>query len=196
MKRRLSILLSSVGDPKVVFLDEPTTGLDPVNRRFIWGMINKMKKQRAMVLTTHSMEEADYLSDRIGIMKEGEFKCLGTAVELKNLYSNGFLLSFICENEHVNKTLSLIKKVLPSSILVNSSGGSIIMNLDCKKYDQLKLFFNFINKNYSTKELVELKDLVKETGITHTTLEEVFLKITQNKNVFAHADEFYIGNRL
>ena len=94
MKRRLSILLSTVGNPKVVFLDEPTTGLDPVNRRFIWSMIQKMKIERAVILTTHSMEEADFLSDRIGVIVEGNFKCIGTPIDLKKTYGGGYLLTF------------------------------------------------------------------------------------------------------
>lgn len=94
MKRRLSILLSTIGSPKVIFLDEPTTGLDPVNKRFIWKMIQNMKKQRAVILTTHSMEEADFLSDRIGVIVEGRFKCIGTPLDLKKIYGTGYLLTF------------------------------------------------------------------------------------------------------
>lgn len=94
MKRRLSILLSTIGSPKVVFLDEPTTGLDPVNKRFIWSMIQKIKFERSVILTTHSMEEADFLSDRIGVIVEGNFKCIGTPLELKEAYGGGYLLSF------------------------------------------------------------------------------------------------------
>jgi ABC-type multidrug transport system ATPase subunit len=94
MKRRLSILLSTIGNPSVIFLDEPTTGLDPVNRRFIWSMIRNMKKTSAVVLTTHSMEEADYLSDRIGVIKEGTFRCIGSPLELKQIYGAGYLLTF------------------------------------------------------------------------------------------------------
>ena len=94
MKRRLSILLSTVGNPKVVFLDEPTTGLDPVNKRFIWSMIQKIKSDKAVILTTHSMEEADFLSDRIGVIVEGNFKCIGTSIDLKHSYGGGYLLTF------------------------------------------------------------------------------------------------------
>ena len=94
MKRRLSILLSTIGNPKVVFLDEPTTGLDPVNKRFIWSMIQKIKTDKAVILTTHSMEEADFLSDRIGVVVEGNFKCIGTPLDLKQSYGGGYLLTF------------------------------------------------------------------------------------------------------
>lgn len=98
MKRRLSILLSTVGNPKVVFLDEPTTGLDPVNKRFIWSMIQKIKSERAVILTTHSMEEADFLSDRIGVIVDGNFKCIGTPIDLKQTYGGGYLLTFGIKN--------------------------------------------------------------------------------------------------
>jgi ABC-type multidrug transport system ATPase subunit len=66
MKRRLSIAIALVGDPKVVFLDEPTTGLDPENRRNLWDILVQSKGKRAVILTTHSMEEADVLCSRIG----------------------------------------------------------------------------------------------------------------------------------
>ena len=59
MKRRLSLVIATIGDPKIIFLDEPTTGMDPVNRRHVWAFIEKFKKNRVIILTTHSMEEAD-----------------------------------------------------------------------------------------------------------------------------------------
>jgi ABC-type multidrug transport system ATPase subunit len=94
MKRRLSILLSTIGNPRVVFLDEPTTGLDPVNRRFIWTMIQDIKKDKSVILTTHSMEEADFLSDRIGVIVDGNFKCIGTPLDIKKTFGGGYLLTF------------------------------------------------------------------------------------------------------
>jgi len=66
MKRRLSVAISLVGEPKIIFLDEPTTGLDPENRRQLWDILVEARGKRAMVLTTHSMEEADVLCSRIG----------------------------------------------------------------------------------------------------------------------------------
>jgi ABC-type multidrug transport system ATPase subunit len=70
-KRRLSIAIALIGDPAVVFLDEPTTGLDPEVRRLIWNIIHDAKEGRTIVLTTHSMEEAEVLCQRIGIMAKG-----------------------------------------------------------------------------------------------------------------------------
>ena len=66
MRRRLSVAISLIGNPKIVFLDEPTTGMDPVSRRKVWNTIERAKKNKVIVLTTHSMEEADVLGDKIG----------------------------------------------------------------------------------------------------------------------------------
>ncbi|KAK9687931.1 hypothetical protein K7432_014586 [Basidiobolus ranarum] len=74
MKRRLSVVISTLGDPKIVFMDEPTTGMDPVNRRHVWSFIEQFKKDRVIILTTHSMEEADVLGDRIAIMALGRLR--------------------------------------------------------------------------------------------------------------------------
>lgn len=94
MKRRLSIAISLVSDPKIIFLDEPTTGLDPDTRRQLWNILQdcKNQKDRAMVLTTHSMEEADVLCNRIGIVNNGVLTCLGTQTRLKQLYGGGYHL--------------------------------------------------------------------------------------------------------
>ena len=77
MKRRLSVAISLVSDPKIIYLDEPSTGLDPENRRQLWDILSECKGKRAIVLTTHSMEEADVLCDRIGIVTDGVLRCVG-----------------------------------------------------------------------------------------------------------------------
>lgn len=66
MKRRLSLAIATIGDPKAIFLDEPTTGLDPLNREKFWKILERIKPNKSIILTTHLMQEADYLSDRIG----------------------------------------------------------------------------------------------------------------------------------
>jgi len=85
MRRRLEIARGLVHDPRIFFLDEPTTGLDPVSRIAVWEMLNNLKKTRnlTMLLTTHYMEEADRLCDRIAIVDHGTLVALGTPIELK-----------------------------------------------------------------------------------------------------------------
>ncbi len=82
-QRRLSIAMALVGDPQVLFLDEPTLGLDVLARAELWEVIRSLKGRVTVVLTTHYMEEAERLSDRIGIMRDGRLVALGTAEELK-----------------------------------------------------------------------------------------------------------------
>jgi len=88
MKRRLSLIMALIHDPEILFLDEPTLGLDPQSRRAIWEYIEKLKGKKTILLTTHYMEEADFLSDRISIIDEGKIVALGTAEELKNSVSD------------------------------------------------------------------------------------------------------------
>lgn len=82
-QRRLSIAMALIGEPKILFLDEPTLGLDVIARSELWDTIRALKGKITVVLTTHYMEEAEALSDRIGIMKSGKLIALGTAQELK-----------------------------------------------------------------------------------------------------------------
>lgn len=84
-QRRLSIAMALISEPKILFLDEPTLGLDVLARRGLWSIIEKLKGEMTIVLTTHYMEEAQALSDRIGILVKGRLKALGTAEELISL---------------------------------------------------------------------------------------------------------------
>ena len=83
LKRRVSIAMALISEPKILFLDEPTLGLDVIARHELWDMILSLKGKVTIILTTHYMEEAEALSDRIGIMKSGSLLAVGTANELK-----------------------------------------------------------------------------------------------------------------
>ncbi len=84
-QRRLSIAMALTGDPEILFLDEPTLGLDVIARSELWDTVRSLKGKKTIMLTTHYMEEAEELSDRIGIMRGGRLLALGTAAELKAL---------------------------------------------------------------------------------------------------------------
>lgn len=86
-QRRLSIAMALIGEPSILFLDEPTLGLDVIARSELWDMIRALKGNVTIVLTTHYMEEAEALSDRIGIMKNGKLLVVGTAKELMDMTS-------------------------------------------------------------------------------------------------------------
>ena len=85
MQRRLSIAMGLISEPEILFLDEPTLGLDVLARRELWDTIRKLKGEVTIILTTHYMEEAEGLSDRLGIMAKGELKAVGTVSELVSL---------------------------------------------------------------------------------------------------------------
>ena len=104
-----------------------TTGMDPITRRHVWDIILKAKRGRAIILTTHSMEEADVLSDRIGIMANGKLQCIGTSSRLKSRFGTGFVL-------HVN--------------FVGSSSGQTtpdIKAIDTAKHETVKQFFKSVS---------------------------------------------------
>lgn len=92
-KRKLSTAIGVVGNPIVVYLDEPTTGMDPSAKRHLWNMICKIRDSGAsIVLTSHSMDECEALCTRLAIIVNGEFKCIGSVQHLKNKFSKGFTL--------------------------------------------------------------------------------------------------------
>jgi len=96
MQRRLNIAMALITNPKILFLDEPTLGLDVLARRELWHVIEKLKGNVTMILTTHYLEEAEALSDRAAIMAKGKIKAIGTAVELmKKTNTKNFEDAFI-----------------------------------------------------------------------------------------------------
>jgi ATP-binding cassette subfamily A (ABC1) protein 3 len=93
MRRKLSIAIAILGDPRVCVLDEPTSGVDPVSKRSIWEVLRKARENRTLILTTHSMEEADNLSDYIYVLFKGKLKCGGSPMFLKHRYGVGYFLT-------------------------------------------------------------------------------------------------------
>ncbi len=85
-RRKLQVGLALIGDSKLVLLDEPTAGLDIQARRQMWDLLDRYKEDRVIILTTHYMDEADLLGDRIGIMSEGRLICCGSSLFLKNRF--------------------------------------------------------------------------------------------------------------
>ncbi|KAG2491877.1 hypothetical protein HYH03_009829 [Edaphochlamys debaryana] len=93
MRRRLSVAAALLGSPGVVYLDEPTTGMDPVTRRHVWELLLGCREGRVMVLTTHSLEEAQLLGDRVAILVAGRLRCLGPSLALRRRYGGGYVVS-------------------------------------------------------------------------------------------------------
>ena len=95
-QRRVSIAMALISEPKILFLDEPTLGLDVIARHELWDVIRSLKGKATVILTTHYMEEAETLSDRIGIMKDGKLRAVGTVEELEQKAgTNDFEAAFV-----------------------------------------------------------------------------------------------------
>ena len=102
-QRKLSIAISLINDPKILFLDEPTLGLDVISRRKLWHIIENLKGEITIILTTHYMEEAEILSDRIGIMNKGKLIELGTSKQLiKKTKAKNFEDAFVAIVKEAN----------------------------------------------------------------------------------------------
>eukprot|EP01133_Synstelium_polycarpum_P011956 gene11956-13935_t len=157
-KRKLSVACSLIGDPKVVFLDEASSGLDPASRRHLWNLISEMKAGKAMVLTTHSMDEADYLCNRIAIMSNGKLKCVNTPMALKHKYGAGYSLDI--QPSNLNKTQeiqSYIGERFPEATLVQKLGGMIsydipVESLSLAKTSLEKVFLKFALEQHASEE--------------------------------------------
>ena len=139
MKRRLSLGISLVGNPAIVFLDEPTTGLDPENKRQIWSILSKCKKDKSIILTTHLMEEAEVLSERIGIIIKGQLRCIGTQYQLKRSFGDGFKLVLNMEEEEndestyneekLKKVIDFVSEIFPNSLVKEKFKNSLVIEV-------------------------------------------------------------------
>ncbi|KAF9134142.1 hypothetical protein BGX30_012033 [Mortierella sp. GBA39] len=190
-KRRVSIAIALLGDNRVVFLDEPSTGLDAEVRRVIWDIVNRVKVNRTVVLTTHSMEEADILSDKIAIMTNGLLKCIGTSLHLKELYGSGFRLNITSKPGRLDEACQSIEDKLmrrtglPYRRIDKFTNASVFefdlapnTNNQSNQQDgvvstkrgELSSIFHYLSQS-------DLFPAVEDWGISQTTLEDVFIKI-------------------
>ncbi|MBA7470733.1 Linearmycin resistance ATP-binding protein LnrL [subsurface metagenome] len=164
MKRRLNLIMALVPDPEILFLDEPTLGLDPQSRRAIWDYIAELKGKKTILLTTHYLEEADVLSDRVGIIDEGKIVALGTPDELKKNISETNTMIISAEN--------LSAEAIEG--LRTSDRYAEIDNVSSK----LKVSGKDLNFREIMDYLHSQGIVVRSAALEQPTLEDVFLQIT------------------
>jgi len=118
-KRKLSVAIAMLGQPSIIFLDEPSTGMDPGARRFMWNVISRISivnKSSSVILTTHSMEEAEALSSRMAIQVDGSLQCIGTTQEIKHKFGKGYEVEVKVQKPTVAELKALAKKAgLPNA---------------------------------------------------------------------------------
>ena len=164
-RRRVDVALGLIGDPDLIFLDEPTTGFDPSARRDAWSMISNLKSLgKTVILTTHYMDEAEYLSDRIALMVHGKIERMGTTRELINSESN----------TTIEFSLSDTNKLLPEAITkiaeINGNLVSIITNSPTGILGELT--------HWAIENSLELNDL----AVRRSSLEDLFLKVVGSED--------------
>ncbi|KAL3669965.1 hypothetical protein V7S43_005338 [Phytophthora oleae] len=173
MKRKLSVAISLLGDSSLVFLDEPTSGMDPYSRRSTWEILMANRQSRVMVLTTHFMDEADILGDRIAIMAEGELRCCGSALYLKNRFGVGYNLTIVKEENCDDSTvIDFVSRYIPSSRVLSNVGTEIAFQLPLDSSSQFPAMFRKMDENLSKLQVLSY-------GISVTTMEEVFIKVAE-----------------
>jgi ABC-type multidrug transport system ATPase subunit len=171
MRRRLSIALSLVGNPTTIMLDEPTTGLDPSTKRHLWDLIIEAKKNKCVILTTHSLEEADVLCDRIGIMSRGRLKSLGTSVSLKTRYGKGYGISISFNPQDKEVANAFLKTLISEAQLHTEFVGNSIYEV-ARKYVKVSELFKKMEQEKASHGITEW-------SINLSSLEDVFLTIVR-----------------
>ncbi|KAJ4900286.1 ABC2-like protein 16 [Raphanus sativus] len=176
MKRRLSVAISLIGNPKVVYLDEPSTGLDPASRKNLWDVIQRAKQNTAIILTTHSMEEAEFLCDRLGIFVDGALQCIGNSKELKSRYGGSYVFTMTTSSEHEEDVERLVSTVSPNAKKVYHLAGTQKFELP-KNEVRIAEVFRAVEKAKSNFT-------VFAWGLADTTLEDVFIKVAKSAQAF------------
>uniref|UniRef100_A0A158Q513 ABC transporter domain-containing protein n=1 Tax=Dracunculus medinensis TaxID=318479 RepID=A0A158Q513_DRAME len=175
MKRKLCIGIALLGNPKIVIFDEPTAGIDAQARRSIWNLLLKYKEGRTIILSTHHMNEADILADRIIIIGNGNLLAAGSSFFLKRKFADGIHLNMLVESNDSAKC-DMIKSFISNKSdgrgeLVEQIGNEYIFRLSFElSLDQLKSLFTSLDEQYSnfgiinygisTPSLQQLKDLL------------------------------------
>ena len=177
-KRKFCIALALAGNSKLILLDEPTSGMDVLAKREVWNFFKNYKHDKIIILTTHSLEEAEYLGDRIGIMLDGKFVCSGTGSFLKNKYPCGYNINFLIKNNFLNRMdlLDELREIDSSATIKVSSKNLLSVNFMSMIDKDINLIFEKIEKNI----FIEKYGIINYT-ISSTSLEDVFLKLNNNE---------------
>ncbi|XP_015688864.2 ABC transporter A family member 10-like [Oryza brachyantha] len=176
MKRRLSVAISLIGDPKVVYMDEPSSGLDPASRKDLWNAVKSAKQDRAIILTTHSMEEAEALCDRIGIIANGSLQCIGNSKELKAKYGGSYVLTVttVTGEAAEEEMRRLVQSISPAMNRVYSISGT-------QKFEMPKQEVR-ISQVFQAMEHAKSRMAVLAWGLADTTLEDVFIRVARESD--------------
>ncbi|XP_035157537.3 cholesterol transporter ABCA5 isoform X4 [Callithrix jacchus] len=169
-KRKLSLGIAVLGNPKVLLLDEPTAGMDPCSRHIVWNLLKYRKANRVTVFSTHFMDEADILADRKAVISQGMLKCVGSSIFLKSKWGIGYRLSMYIDKFCATESLSsLVKQHIPGATLLQQNDQQLVYSLPFKDMDKFSGLFSALD-SHSNLGIISY-------GVSMTTLEDVFLKL-------------------
>ncbi|XP_067284959.1 phospholipid-transporting ATPase ABCA1 [Pseudorasbora parva] len=175
-KRKLSTAMALIGCPPLIFLDEPTTGMDPKARRFLWDCIlSVIKEGRSVILTSHSMEECEALCTRMAIMVNGQFKCLGSIQHLKSRFGEGYtLIVRVCADQaDLCVVESFVRDTFPGSTLKEKHHNTLQYQIP-QGEGTLAHIFSELNKH---QQILQVEDY----SVSQTTLDQVFVNFARQQ---------------
>ncbi|XP_064150869.1 phospholipid-transporting ATPase ABCA3-like [Loxodonta africana] len=173
MKRKLSVSIALVGNSKVVMLDDPTSGMDLISRRATWDLLQQQKRGRTILLTTHSMDEADLLGDRIAIVAKGNLQCCGSSLFLKQKYGAGYHMVMTKEPQcKATEVASLIYNYVPNAILESNIGAELSFILPKESANRFEDLFTELEDHQVSLGIASY-------GASVTTMEEVFHRVNK-----------------
>ncbi|XP_055285246.1 phospholipid-transporting ATPase ABCA7 isoform X8 [Moschus berezovskii] len=186
-KRKLATAVALVGDPALVFLDEPTTGMDPGARRFLWNsLLAVVREGRSVILTSHSMEECEALCTRLAIMVNGRFRCLGSAQHLKGRFGAGHTLTLRVPLSRSKSAADFVAQAFPGAELREAHGGRLRFQLLPGGRCTLALVFGVLAARGAEHG-------VEDFSVSQTTLEEVFLYFSKDQGKEEDEKETEVG---
>uniref|UniRef100_H0XHS8 ABC transporter domain-containing protein n=1 Tax=Otolemur garnettii TaxID=30611 RepID=H0XHS8_OTOGA len=189
-KRKLSIIIALLGGSKVVILDEPSSFMDPVSRRVTWDLLQQYKQNRTILMTTHSMDEADILGDRIAIMVKGNMQCCGSSVFLKQIFGRaGYHIVMEREpNCNVEKISAIIHSHVPDAILEKDITTRLSFILPKEYTQRFEALFDDLGRKQ--KELG-----IANFGASISTMDEVFFKLYKLEDNFINLQQIQRGGQ-
>uniref|UniRef100_A0A5F9D279 Cholesterol transporter ABCA5 n=1 Tax=Oryctolagus cuniculus TaxID=9986 RepID=A0A5F9D279_RABIT len=162
-KRKLSLGIAVLGNPKVLLLDEPTAGMDPCSRHIVWNLLKYRKANRVTVFSTHFMDEADILADRKAVISQGILKCVGSSIFLKSKWGIGYRLSTYIDRYCATESLSsLVKQHIPGATLLQQNDQQVVYSLPFKDMDKFSDYSVFTQQQpeeeMDSKSLDEMEE--------------------------------------
>ncbi|NXU30659.1 ABCAA protein, partial [Thalassarche chlororhynchos] len=185
-KRKLSIGIAMLGNPQVLFLDEPTAGLDPLSRHQVWSLLKEHRAGRVILFSTQFMDEADILADRKAFISHGRLKCVGGSLFLKKKWGIGYHLRIhVSESCDLENVTSLVERYIPNVIFSGHSQYELRYKLPLENVNKFPDLFSGLD-SCSDRGIINY-------GVSMTTLEDVFLRLEEEEATVDQEDERVVG---